>query len=309
MRLIAITTGDTDGIGLEITAKALCQIGPQKGFQFCIYKHLKPAFPLLKKLSRTFRVTRFGNLSEIPILPSHHDLLVLERADPPPFWVIEASKHCLRRTFSGLVTAPMSKTLIKSSGLNDRGHTDILKRICGKSSVHMGFIGDHFNVVLATDHVPLRKAPIQLTKEVLLSAASCAKKLKELTRSKGPIIWLGLNPHAGESGLLGNEELFLKKHLPRYVMGPVSSDTAFLDHRRQPGTTFIASYHDQGLIPFKMAHGRGSGVHITLGLPFLRTSVDHGTAKDIFGLGVADPRPMMRAIQLTIKLCKEGYRV
>ena len=116
---------------------------------------------------------------------------------------------------------------------------------------------------------------------------------------------LGLNPHAGEGGLIGNLEKTLFARLPKGVVGPLVPDAAFLKKNWPLYSIFVCLYHDQGLIPFKMQHGQDSGAHLTLGLAFVRTSVDHGTAVDIFNKNVANPNSMLEAIKLNIQLIED----
>ena len=113
---------------------------------------------------------------------------------------------------------------------------------------------------------------------------------------------MGLNPHAGEKGIIGNCEADLFRKLPSAFSGPLVPDAAFLKKNWKTYSLYLCLYHDQGLIPFKLVHGQDSGVHITLGLPFLRTSVDHGTAEDIFNKNVANHASMLEAIQLNLQL-------
>ena len=185
---------------------------------------------------------------------------------------------------------PMSKTQIQSSGYNKIGHTEILQTVAKCEDVHMAFIGKKFSVLLATPHIPLKNVSKALNLKVLKSAIRSANQLRSLLsnkQTKHPIAVLGLNPHAGENGLIGNEEEIIKhaisdlKKRKNSHRRPTCSGCCFFESNWKKYSVYVACYHDQGLIPFKMIHGQESGVHITMGLPFLRTSVDHGTAKNI----------------------------
>lgn len=297
---LAITTGDTDGVGLEVTLKALNAIGPKANLRFVVFRdHKTPTH--LKSLET--RVSK--KFSGAPVL-------VFDSATNPAKWVEIAAKKCLKNEWAGLVTGPLSKETIRQSGRSDIGHTDILKRISGVRTLHMGFIGDHFNVVLATGHIPIGSVSHNLTVSALNSALNSAKILRSYlspTKARKPFGLVGLNPHAGENGLLGSEELTVfKKFLSQpfvkkdRCLGPLVPDAAFLKKNWGNFSVFICSYHDQGLIPFKMIHGHRAGVHVTLNLPFTRVSVDHGTAKDIYKKSIADPGSMIRAIKLAEKL-------
>jgi 4-hydroxythreonine-4-phosphate dehydrogenase len=172
----------------------------------------------------------------------------------------------------------------------------------------MAFIGNHFNVLLATDHVALSKVEKSLIRSDLKSALSASLALKDLLKSKKPIGLLGLNPHAGERGIIGHFELkYLKNLSNKNFNGPLVPDAAFLKKNWSKYCVYLCLYHDQGLIPFKMQHGQDSGVHITMGLPFVRTSVDHGTAIDIYNQDLANPQSMRDAILLNLKLTRSSH--
>lgn len=166
----------------------------------------------------------------------------------------------------------------------------------------MAFAGQNFNILLASDHIALEKVPQFLTKKTLSEAIGNARKFKALLKSKKKIAILGLNPHAGEKGMLGQFEKKFMAALPPDVVGPLVPDAAFLKANWNKYSVFICLYHDQGLIPFKLVHGQDSGVHITVGLPFIRTSVDHGTAFDIYNKNLANQASMLDAINLNLKL-------
>lgn len=318
---LAITTGDLDGIGLEIAAKALQKMGPQPRSLFFFFRSAEADGSYLKKLDRKFERIVVDDLAQgldfFDLISKKKDLssrILIDIAsdDPPAKWVEDAATACLTQRLDGMITAPLSKTGIKDAGFQDLGHTDILKRISGAPFVHMGFLGQEFNVTLATAHIPIAQVPQKLNaqslKTALLSANELRSYLPEALRKK-PIGVLGLNPHAGERGLIGTEERDLWPGLEIYarsqgikVVGPLVPDAAFLKQNWSRYSVFLALYHDQGLIPFKCVHGQQSGVHISLGLPFLRTSVDHGTARDIFGLNKANPNSMLDALRWALRL-------
>lgn len=321
---ILITTGDTDGIGLEVTTKALQTLGPQKGRIFILFRALGASKKIFTRLEKSFervvvqdleqafdefvQMQAAGDLSE-------NILFDIASSLPPPRWVELAARACLEKRAAAMVTGPLSKTCIQEAGLKDIGHTDILKRLSRVRSAHMGFVGEFFNVVLATGHIPLASVPQALSVEVLGEALVNANALRlslPANRRKMPIGWIGLNPHAGEEGLLGDEERLLTPRLHRFakardipLVGPLVPDAAFLKKNWSAFSVYLALYHDQGLIPFKAIHGQDSGVHITLGIPFVRTSVDHGTAKDLFGKDKANANSMQEAILWAAKLARK----
>lgn len=316
---VAITTGDPDGIGFEVTAKALAKLGPQKNASFFLFrdkdqeKNQKRYFQLLdKKFSRlTFKTTKSA-LAFYYILKSAKALdprflFDLELSTNAANWIIEATELCRDKVFDSLVTAPISKTLIKDAGYKFIGHTGIFRHYFPQYPMFMGFIGNKFNVIIATDHIALKDVEKDLSTQKLTASILAAKKLQTLLSRGKPVGLLGLNPHAGEKGVVGSFEQkvllpLVKKY--KHLSKPLVPDAAFFPSNWPKYSTYLALYHDQGLIPFKMIHGQDSGVHITLGLPFLRTSVDHGTAKDIYNKNKANANSMREAIELNLQLLR-----
>ncbi|MEK6774820.1 MAG: 4-hydroxythreonine-4-phosphate dehydrogenase PdxA [Bdellovibrionota bacterium] len=320
MNCLAITTGDLDGVGLEVSAKALNKIGPQGDVLFFFLRGLSANKKILSLIDKKFNRITFTHFDEAldfvkkyskkPNKKLCTDLIDLASDQSPPYWVESVASACHKKTLSGLATGPLSKELIASLGWPDRGHTEILKRVTGVKSIHQAFIGKYFNVLLTTAHIPLKDVSAALSIDSLNAVLLAAKKLQPFLskqQQKKPIAVLGINPHAGENGLLGEEERallspFCKSH---NLVGPLSPDAAFLEKNWCNYSVFIACYHDQGLIPFKTIHGQDSGVHVSMGLPFPRTSVDHGTAKDIFGKNKANANSMIEAIELALRMIKK----
>lgn len=312
MKRLAITSGDEDGVGFEVSAKALHRLGPQKGFQFYLFRSKNSETRYLKLIDKKFKRILVHTLDEALEIKSSSSRVLFDICsdDSAPKNVEVAAKACKNRLLNGLVTAPLSKTLIQTCGYRAKGHTEILQTITKTKNVHMVFIGHHFNVLLVTGHTPLRRVNQVLDKKCLIGALSHAEQLRKILASKlrnKPIALLGLNPHAGELGVLGQEEVKLfSQVLLKFpnVHGPLVPDAAFLKKNWSRYSLFVCCYHDQGLIPFKLVHGTKSGYHLTFGLPFVRTSVDHGTAKDIFGKNKADYSSMKEAIQACTQLAK-----
>lgn len=306
---ILITTGDQDGIGPEVTLKALLQLKSTKNlFVWCSPETYVLFKKKLKNQLKFNTVAIPKDKDAFVFLSSfknnNDELTLIESHQAPPYWVETSAKLCLKKHFYALATAPLSKTLIKSSGLKDIGHTQILARITKSKDLFMFFVGKKFSVLLVTGHIPISKVSDRMTSRLLGAAVkaavaglACLDK-----RQRGlPIRLLGLNPHAGEDGLIGHEERKVFHNIIKKfknskikILGPEVPDAAFLNYKHT--SIYIAPYHDQGLIPFKYAHSRDS-IHLTLGLPFPRSSVDHGTAKDIFGKNKADARSMYMAIR------------
>lgn len=311
MKKILLTAGDINGVGLEVTAKALERLGPQKNVQFFLFRSPKSELKQLKRVDKRFHRIICSSFEEALSKPakSPRDLFDIESTQSPPRWVEVAAIACHNKAADGMVTAPLSKTLIQKEGYKANGHTEILQQVSGVPSVHMVFIGKKFNVLLATGHMPLKAVPEAITSNALKTALDQALNLRNYFKPslrKLPVALVALNPHAGESGLLGSEEL--KIFLPlveRYseVIGPLPPDAAFSKKNWNKYSVFVCPYHDQGLIPFKMIHGT-QGFHLTFGLTFIRTSVDHGTAFDIYGKNKADGSSMLDAIKACIHMVR-----
>jgi len=214
---------------------------------------------------------------------------------------------------AAIVTAPVSKTSIKKTGIEDfQGHTEYIAGRFKVKKFAMMFAGSGLKVALVTRHVALKDVPGILTKDTICDTIKLTHEcLKRRYGIKSPRIAVcGLNPHAGENGVFGNEESKLitpavkkARSFAGNVIGPVPADVAFYDAMHKRYDAVVAMYHDQGLAPFKMLCF-DSGVNFTLGLPFVRTSPDHGTAFGIAGKGKADPRSMIEAIKLACRLQK-----
>ena len=199
------------------------------------------------------------------------------------------------------------------AGLKWSGHTDLLAHLTGAKRVAMMFYSERLVVVLATVHIPLAEVPEALTKErVQATIALTADSVARFTKVPPRIAVAGLNPHAGEHGLFGTEEdrviapaIAECRTRGIDVSGPYPADTVFLRATRGEFDVVIACYHDQGLIPVKLL-AFGQAVNVTLGLPIVRTSVDHGTAFDIAGKGVADPESMIASVLLAARLARQS---
>lgn len=314
---ILITTGDLDGIGAEVTFKALQKIGPLPKVQFIVFKAAKNQSRLVTKClnSAKWKSAKTYVCDRVEDIISDHDssLVILELNSNPVEWVELAARYCLNKSAAAMVTAPLSKTLIKSAGRKDVGHTQILKRICKiKKDVYMAFLGPKMNVALLTGHIPIRSVQDHVSKSSLKRLFSLLLVLRQnlgVNKRNKPVAVLGLNPHAGDSGIIDD---FESKNLNPWIRGlgphcrgPLIPDASFNSEAIAKYSFFIALYHDQGLIPFKSLHGFDDGVHMTLGLPIIRTSVDHGTAKDIFNKNKAKSGSMKAAIEWAVKLAKD----
>ena len=320
VRRIALTTGDVQGIGFEVTAKALSALSSKIKKEKVIFflfrkfgqeKKQPEYFNLIDKkytrLSFNSLDAALGFLSSIEYLEQlpKNTIIDLCLKESEAFWVYLATLACKHNLLHSLVTGPLSKTASVRLPNKPIGHTGIFRQVFPKNKMHMAFIGQHFNVLLATDHIAFSEVEKKLIRSDFKSALSASVNLKTLLKSKKPIGLLGLSPHAGEQGLIGQfEKKYLKNLNKDFVEGPLVPDAAFLKKNWSKYCVYLCLYHDQGLIPFKMLHGQDSGVHITMGLPFVRTSVDHGTAIDIYNQDLANAHSMRDAILLNLKLTR-----
>ena len=248
-------------------------------------------------------------------LDSHNAQYVIKLLD-------QAIDGCLQGRFDAMVTAPLQKSIINDAGLPFTGHTEYLAQRCKVFHVVMmlcatlpsGFLGlkapRDLRVALATTHLPLKKIPQAISYDLILETIQVVHQdLQKKFGIKMPVMRVaGLNPHAGEAGHLGREEIEVitpaieaAQKMGINVSGPYPGDTMFDPESIVQVDAFIAMYHDQGLAPFKFVTF-GNGVNVTLGLPIIRTSVDHGTALDIAGKGIADSGSMREALRLAYQL-------
>lgn len=227
-------------------------------------------------------------------------------------YIFKAIDLAMEKKVAGMVTGPISKTALKMAGYAYPGHTELLKDRTGAREVAMMLAGGNFRVVLATIHVALKEVPRRLSQEglVRLFALTCRALQEDLGIPQPRLAVAALNPHASEGGLFGSEEMeiiipaVLQAHgqgLP--VTGPFPSDTLFWRHAQGEFDAVCAMYHDQGLIPLKLLHFTDA-VNVTLGLPIIRTSVDHGTAYDLAGTGQADPGSLKAAIRMAAEMAE-----
>jgi len=217
-----------------------------------------------------------------------------------------AAEACMAGQASALVTGPIHKARLVARGFTHRGHTDYLGHVCGVEEPVMAFVGGDLRVALVTHHIPLMSVGAALTIPVIARTVrvAFAALRRDLGLDAPRVAVCGLNPHAGEGGFLGQEELdvigpacALLRSSGTPVIGPVSAETAFLMARSGETDLIVAMYHDQGLAPLK-AVDFGRSVNWTLGLPIVRTSVDHGTADALVGTGRAQPDSMQAALRL-----------
>ena len=225
----------------------------------------------------------------------------------------DAAVRCMQGEFSALVTAPVNKAVINQAGIAFTGHTEFLADHCNADHVVMMLACDAMKVALVTTHLPLRQVADTVTESLIIRVISQLHlSLQQDFGIHCPQIYVaGLNPHAGESGYLGNEDINVIMPAIREliklgidVKGPFPADTMFTPKNAQASDAFVAMYHDQGLPVLKYA-GFGHAVNITLGLPIIRTSVDHGTALDLAGTCLADAGSLLAAVKMAATIVKQ----
>ena len=303
---ILLTMGEPAGVGPEIIRAAFDQLGGHIG-------------------NRSLKIVGDGVL-----FADHAPHLIATRAKvkavpgkPDPAnngAVIEAIeiavKACLAGEAAGLVTAPINKAVLMQTGFPFPGHTEFLGHLTGAHRAVMMLASDALRVVPLTIHTPLAQVPAAVTREAILETAEIM--LGALRRDFGVasprLAVAGLNPHAGEDGKLGREDgeiiapaVAALKAKGHQVRGPLSADTLFHEEARKTYDAVLTMYHDQGLIPIKTL-SFWDGVNVTLGLPIIRTSPDHGTAFDIAGTGKADVRSMIAAIRMAAMMADARAR-
>ena len=256
-----------------------------------------------------------GTLSIVPhklALPCRPGMLNPENSEYVLKCLNAAMNSCVKNETEALVTAPIQKSVIRDANIKFTGHTEYLANKLGTSNQVMMLASDHLRVALVTTHIPLNKVSNSITKEKLIRTIKILNTdlINKFQISKPKILVCGLNPHAGESGYLGTEETKIITPTLRElstlgidVVGPLSADTIFNEVNIKQADAFVAMYHDQGL-PVIKSLNFGEITNITLGLPIIRTSVDHGTALDLAGTGKSIYKSFEKAVHLASELAR-----
>ena len=321
---VGITIGDPAGIGPEISLKSVASAEVRA---VCLPVLIGDAREL-RRQADLFRLP-----SDYPIItesnegldvPSEVSICDTASLSEPVKWgqvsatsgraaasfIERGAKLCLAHRLDAIATAPINKESLKLAGSSFPGHTEMLASLCSVSDYLMCFFAGDLKVILLTIHLSLTDAIKTITSERVRAALILAdRELKRFGLKRPRIAMAGLNPHAGEGGLFGFEEIneigpAIEECKAKHgidVAGPFPADTIFVQAARGHFDAVVACYHDQGLIAVKCL-AFGQAVNVTLGLPIIRTSVDHGTAFDIAGRGVADPQSMIEAIKLAARL-------
>ncbi len=322
--VLAITMGDAAGVGPEVIVRALMR---QEIYQICspmIVGDTGIFRKTIEGLKLDFQIHCIRQASEAHFQHGSLDILDVaniqinkfKKAQVDPMTgagavrsLIKAIELAMSDDVDGIVTAPLHKMAIHQAGFNYPGHTEILAEKSGTTNYAMMFAANELHVILVTIHCELREALDSITRDMVLEKIILAHQAMQDMGYKLPKIGVaGINPHAGEGGIFGRDEIEILQPAIQNaqseginVSGPYPADTLFTRAMNREFDIVVAMYHDQGLIPVKLV-GFGKGVNITLGLPFVRTSPDHGTAFDIAWKWKADPGSMITAIEIAARM-------
>jgi 4-hydroxythreonine-4-phosphate dehydrogenase len=304
---IGITLGDPNGIGPEITAKALRKSSLRDMAGFVI---IGDRYVYEKSGGKAYRGIEFADVTALPQEKWSLGKMTRESGAASLAYLYKSAALLKSEIISGIVTAPVSKEAICSIQDNFTGHTEFYAKAFGVEHVEMMFVAGGLRMVILTRHIPLKEVPKNITFETVLRTVKLMHvALQRFYRLKKPVIALcGLNPHAGEGGKMGKEEV--EQMMPAIesarkegidVRGPLPADTVFTKGVENRFDLIIAMYHDQGLGPIKALYFNRL-VNVTVGLPIIRTSPAHGTAYNIAGQNKADPSSMTEAIRVAVEL-------
>lgn len=322
IKKVAITMGEPGGVGPEIIVKALCRNDIRHLCNPIVIGNIDVMREAVKLTGISMEARELSTFSDYR--QSDNTIEVIHVQSPISFkmshpsadsgravvkYIKKAVELALKGEVESIVTAPISKESLNIAGYSWHGHTEMLAEFTNTGDYAMMFVGESLKVILCTIHISLKEVPEMIDESIVFKTVMLAQKGMDMLGVDEPKIAVaGLNPHAGEGGLLGKEDMeiiapAIKKAQDNgiNVSGPYPPDVVF--HRAYKGDfdIIVAMYHDQGLIPFKMLEFE-KGVNVTVGLPIVRTSPDHGTAFDIAWQNKADPTSMIEAIRLAVRL-------
>ena len=333
--VLGITMGDPAGVGPEIIARALARPAVTSSCRPVVIGDRSVMAATLELLHSPLELHAVGSPAECRFAPGAVECLDLGNVDAERLrkasvsaeagraayaYIETGVKLCQSGEIDGLVTAPINKEALAAAGVQHSGHTEILAKLSGTADFAMLLMGKELKVIHVTTHVALRRVPDLVTRERVLKVIHLAQRtMSGLGRPRPRIAVCGLNPHAGEDGLFGDEEktqiipaVEAARREGLDVFGPLPADTLFSRARGGEFDIVVAMYHDQGHVPVKTlgftydeAAGAWtglSGVNVTVGLPFLRVSVDHGTAFDRAWKGIANPESMVEALDVAVRM-------
>lgn len=330
MEKIAISLGDVNGISAEIIAKFLAKQEQNIPFIPCIYAPQEVFKRWAKIFSKSTSSTHYwdiffnkvakkqilfmGKTSEQVVI---HPRKTCAHSGKISFsFFQQAVRDSLQKKVAALVTAPINKAALKLAGISYKGHTPLLAAMCKVENYAMAFSSPNCLLALVTEHIPLKMVAESITtKKILQTIILCNDYLKSYVVAKPKIAVCGLNPHAGEAGILGDEEqqiiipaIKLAKKQGINAFGAVAGDSIFSKAKTNEVDAIIAMYHDQGLCGWKSIFFEESA-QVSLGLPIIRTSVSHGTAFDIAGLGIAKENSLAYAFSLACKMVQNQHKI
>ena len=317
--------GDPSGIGPEIILKGFSKYRDEPYMVVVIgdYSFLqKEAI----KLELSINLNPVNDISETDLSPMKLNVLDIKNiASDIPLglpdkqagkasyeYIAKAVMLAMQNRVAAITTAPINKKSISLAGFSYAGHTEMLAKLSNTKDYAMMLVGGKIRVVLVTTHLAVAEVKKFIKRDRIFKIISLTDRSLKLFGIKTPRIAVtGLNPHAGDGGIFGLEEaeeilpaVEMAKHHSIDATGPYPADSLFVKAKKGEFDAVVVMYHDQGLIPVKM-EGFGSGVNVTLGLPFIRTSVDHGTAYDIAGKGIADSGSLISALNMAVRLTRE----
>ncbi len=324
--LLAVTMGDAAGTGPEIIAKALAAPGAASGVRIVVIGNAATMRAAVEITGAPLTVRAIGNLDEVSPKPNtvdvldlkNIDLATLKRGQVNPMagkaayeYIKLAAESAIAGKVDAMVTSAINKEALNKAGYHYPGHTELLAELCGVPEVAMMLVSGKLRVTHVTTHVSLFRATQMVMPERILAVLDITEDaLHRMAIARPHIAVAGLNPHAGEDGLFGDEEIeYIRPALDTArkrgldVTGPLPPDSVFFRALQGEFDAVVAMYHDQGHIAVKML-GIDEGVNVTLGLPIIRTSVEHGTAFDKAGKGTASPKSLIEAIKVAAVMAR-----
>ena len=326
--IIGITMGDPSGIGPEIINKLFFD---ERALSICNPLILGDPTVLSKYNFNSILIREIDSLNEAKFTPGTMNVLKISGLDKKDFvpgkptiaggiamvkYILTAVEMCVKGQIAAMVTCPLNKALMNKAGYNYQGHTQLISHLTDTEDYAMMLAGEKLRVTLVTIHCALKDVPKKINQyNILKTIKITASALQKDFGIKHPRIAVAaLNPHAGEEGLFGDEETLIirptvKKAIEQGydVSGPLPADTLYPKAVSGDFDAVVNMYHDQGLIPLKLLYFN-DGVNITLGLPIIRTSVDHGTAYDIAGKGIADHNSLVAAVMMASEIAKNRLK-
>lgn len=306
---LVVTMGDPSGVGPEVVAKALAKPALRELAELSVIGSTSVLFETWSRLGLESAPPPVTELASVPGGPFPVGTLSVDSARAAHAWVEHAARMCLSGEVDGMVTAPVNKEAFQLAGIADTGHQEVLARLSSATNVKTMLVSGRLRCMHLSTHKSLAEACRYVTKANVLTAIEMTHEhFVRWGFAKPRIAVAALNPHASDNGLIGREELdeiapavqdAVAKGI--HAVGPIPADSVFNAAIAGKHDVVVVMYHDQGHIPIKV-HGFEQSISVNLGLPILRTSVDHGTAFDIAGKGIADETSMVEAVKLAVAL-------